>query len=156
MDMRFREYVDALHPKYIALMNMAPILGGNLPDHIKGSGVYIFTEDGVNQYVGRTRNVQQRYKQHIGQKTTQNNAPFAFKLARVAAGIPRPTYKSDEFTRARLMLNEKFVAEFRAATERIKAMEFRFVNEEDPTRQCLLEVYVSVVAGSTCNDFATT
>jgi hypothetical protein len=34
-------------------------------------------------------------------------------------------------------------------------MDFRFVSEPDPTRQCLLEVYVSVVHSTPYNDFDT-
>lgn len=152
----FKEYADALHPKFEKLMLMAPIANGILPADISGAGVYMFSENDVVEYVGRTRDVRARYKQHTGDRTTQNNAPFAFKLARIAAKIPPPTYKSDDFTRARLMTNETFVAAFRQATTRIKQMEFRFVNEDEPTRQCLLEIYVSVVTKSKNNDFNTT
>ena len=155
MDDRFRVYTDALHPKFEALVGMTPVTTGILPREIKGAGVYMFSEGGSHLYVGRTRNVRSRYGQHTRIGTGHNNAPFAFKLAREATGILRSTYKSDETSRANLMLNEDFLAAFNIALERMREMEFRFIEEADPTRQCLLEIYVSVVCGSLYNDFDT-
>jgi hypothetical protein len=43
--------------------------------------------------------------------------------------------------------------EFKAAKVRIRAMQVRFVEESDPIRQMLLEVYVAVVHGTPYNDF---
>ncbi|MNL59289.1 hypothetical protein D3C87_1830030 [compost metagenome] len=53
------------------------------------------------------------------------------------------------------MLDELFKGAFDQALVRMRSMEFRFVEEDDPTRQCLLEIYVSVVCGSPYNDFDT-
>lgn len=155
MDEKFRIYADALHPKFLKLIEMKPVTTGILPPHIKGSGVYMFSENGNNLYVGRTRNVRSRYRQHTRDGTGHNNAPFAFKLAREATGFLKSTYKSDSTSRANLMLDELFKGAFDKALVRMRAMEFRFVEEDDPTRQCLLEIYVSVVCGSPYNDFDT-
>lgn len=43
--------------------------------------------------------------------------------------------------------------EVSAAKARIRAMEFRFIEEIEPTTQCLLEVYTSVVLATPYNDF---
>lgn len=90
-----------------------------------------------------------------GSVPVNNNASFAFKLAREATGILKSTYKSDETSRANLMLNQDFLTAFNIALERMRRMESRFIEEADPTRQCLLEIYVSVVCGSPYNDFDT-
>lgn len=155
MDEKFRLLTESLHAKYERLIAMDPVTGGLLPPQIKGSGVYMFSENGFSLYVGRTRSVRSRYRQHTRDGTGHNNAPFAFKLAREASGFLKSTYKSDETSRANLMLNEMFKGEFDKALFRMRGMEFRFVEEDDPTRQCLLEIYVSVVCGSPYNDFDT-
>ncbi len=155
MDKAFLAFTEALHPKFAALMKVAPVTTGILPSEIRGAGVYLFSENGRHLYVGRTRNVRRRYSQHTRDGTGHNNAPFAFKLAREATGILKSTYKSDGTSRPNLMLNPEFSAAFNDALKRMRAMEFRFVEEADPTRQCLLEIYVSVVCGSPYNDFDT-
>lgn len=55
-----------------------------------------------------------------------------------------------------MMKNPVFAATFADAVARIRDIEFRFVGETDPTRQCLIEINVSVVGGSSYSDFNTT
>ncbi|MBY3210129.1 GIY-YIG nuclease family protein [Rhizobium laguerreae] len=155
MHEKFLAYTEALHPKFEALIRMEPVTTGMLPPEVKGSGVYMFSENNSHLYVGRTRNVRSRYGQHTRTGTGHNNAPFAFKLARETTGILKSTYKNDETSRPNLMLNPEFLTAFNNALVRMRAMEFRFVEEADPTRQCLLEIYASVVCGSPYNDFNT-
>lgn len=155
MHEKFLTFTETLHPKFETLMQMDPVTDGILPSHMKGSGVYLFSEHGRHLYVGRTRNVRSRYGQHTRHGTGHNNAPFAFKLAREATGILKSDYKSGPTSRANLMLDVDFLQAFNDSLIRMRAMEFRFVNEPDPTRQCLLEIYVSVVCGSPYNDFDT-
>ena len=154
MHQNFREFTDALHPKFEQLMTMSPCLGP-LPAHIRGAGVYMFSENGVHLYVGRTRNVRNRYGQHCRASSKHNNAPFAFKLAREETGFRKSTYKPGETSRSGLLTNDAFSASFANALRRIGRMEFRFVEEDDATRQCLLEIYVSVVLRTPYNDFDT-
>ncbi len=82
-------------------------------------------------------------------------AAFAFRLAREATGNIKATYKKGKGSRAELMKNRKFAAAFRAAKERIGKMDVRFVEEADPVRQTLLEVYVAVALRARYNDFDT-
>ena len=51
------------------------------------------------------------------------------------------------------MQDETFAAEFRAAKQRLSEMDIRYVEEADPIRQTLLEVYVAVVLKTPFNDF---
>lgn len=46
-----------------------------------------------------------------------------------------------------------FARELAAAKVRIRSMQVRYVEEKDPTRQALLEIYVSVVQGAVYNEF---
>ena len=82
-------------------------------------------------------------------------AAFAFRLAREATGNLVATYQKGEGSRSGLMENEGFVNAFTAAKARIRSMDLRFVEETDPVRQALLEIYVSVVLGTPYNDFDT-
>jgi hypothetical protein len=151
----FVKFTDQLHPKFEALISMGPVTALHIPKGRPISGIYTFTEQGAVQYVGRTRNVLERYKQHTRAGSGQNSAPFAFKLARIATGFLRSDYRPGPTTRANLMQNPNFRGAFQEALQRIARMEFRYVEEPDPTRQCLLEVYVSVVTRSVYNDFDT-
>ncbi len=82
-------------------------------------------------------------------------AAFAFRLAREATGNLAATYRKGAASRAGLMGNEAFVNAFTNAKARIRAMDLWFVEESDPVRQALLEIYVSVVLSTPYNDFDT-
>ena len=51
------------------------------------------------------------------------------------------------------MEDKNFVAAFDSAKVRIRAMNLRFVEESNPVRQALLEIYVAVVLNTPHNDF---
>jgi hypothetical protein len=67
----------------------------------------------------------------------------------------KATYRVGEGSRAGLMLDPAFAAAFTAAKERIRKMEYRFVEETDQDRQALLEIYCAVVLETPYNDFGT-
>src|SRR5215213_6097958 len=48
----------------------------------KMAGVYLFTESGKDLYVGRSKNLNARFGQHIQLGSGENSAPFAFNIAR--------------------------------------------------------------------------
>jgi predicted GIY-YIG superfamily endonuclease len=150
----FRAFTENLHPKFEALMRMNPVKG-ILPHEVRGSGIYLFSEGERHLYVGRTRDVRRRYGQHSRPSSKHNTAPFAFKLAREETGNLAADYTAGGRGRLALSAETEFSAAFSRALARVRNMEFRFVAEPDPTRQCLLEVYVSVVHGTPYNDFDT-
>lgn len=153
MHEKFRTFTDKLHPKFEQLISMDPVVTGKLPKKVPNSGVYLFSEDGIHLYVGRTGRMRGRYSDHSRPSANHNDAPFAFKLARVTTGFLKSSYKAGPESRKGLSSNEDFNTAFQAAKARIRAMQFRFVDESDPTAQCLLEVYVSVVLATPYNDF---
>jgi hypothetical protein len=53
------------------------------------------------------------------------------------------------------MLDPTFAAAFSAAKERIRAMQYRYVEEVDQNRQALLEIYCAIVLETPYNDFNT-
>ncbi|HRI76627.1 MAG TPA: hypothetical protein PLX33_06520 [Alphaproteobacteria bacterium] len=82
-------------------------------------------------------------------------AAFAFRLARQQTGNLKAAYKAGAGSRDGLMKEALFLDAFSRAKERIRAMDVRFVEEVDPTRQALLEIYTAVVLGTPYNDFDT-
>ena len=134
---------------------MAPVKPGSLPRHISTAGIYLLSEGDRHLYVGRSNNIRGRIERHCRLGATHRMAAFAFRLAREETGNIVASYKKGEGSRAGLMENEAFVHAFTAAKARIRAMDLRFVEESDPIRQTLLEVYVAVVLATPYNDFDT-
>jgi len=155
MDAVFVAHVDALRPKLEHLLAMAPVKPTALPRTMPLAGVYLLSETGRHLYVGRSNGIRRRIGRHCRPGATHRMAAFAFRLAREATGNLVATYKKGVGSRAGLMENEVFISAFTAAKARIRSMDLRFVEESDPVRQALLEIYVSVVLATPYNDFDT-
>ncbi len=151
MNAKFKAVVDGLDTKFRSLMAMTPVQAEDVPTGTPTGGVYLFTENGRAMYVGRTRrNLRDRIREHFG---PADDCPFAWRLAREATGRMR-TYKK-EGSRTALLQNRRFVRAYEAAKVRIAAMHVQYVEETDPLRQALLEIYVTVATGAKHNDFDT-
>jgi hypothetical protein len=153
MNQRFQREVEQLEPRFKRLVSMSPVTIATLPKDMPSSGVYLFSEGGRHLYVGRSRRLRQRLRYHGAARFLE--ASFAFLLAREATGFAQPTYKKAG-SRRELQSNPRFEASFRAACRRIAGMEVRFVEETDPVRQALLEIYAAVSLDTKYNKFATT
>jgi hypothetical protein len=150
----FAEVIATLHHSYERLLAMEPVTGDNLPKAMPKAGVYLFTEGRQHLYVGRSKKLRQRLSDHFRMSSGENNAAFAFKMARVDTRRLRASY-GPVGSREALMEDGAFRASFEKAKERIRRMEVRFVEEPDPVRQAVLEVYVAVVLKTPYNDFDT-
>ena len=148
----FRAHVETLPLALSKLLAMPPVSCCSRPPGMPRRGVYLFSEETSSLYVGRSNRMHERVRNHGRAAATHRQAAFAFKLAREVMGKPKATYKT-EGSRQHLMLDPAFVAAFSAAKARIAAMQVRFVEETDPVRQCLLEVYVALALGTPYNDF---
>lgn len=151
MDAKFAGLVDSLHPNLEGMLRQAPYKRGDL---LPLEGIYLFTEAGRPLYVGRSRNIRRRYAHHTNPGSRTNQAVFAMLLAREKLGLVAD-YRPGPTTRANLMSDPGFIETFSKAKERIAQMEFRAVEEADPVRQALLEIYCSVVLETPYNDFRT-
>ena len=132
---------------------MVPVKPRSLPRIMPKSGVYLLSEADRHLYVGRSNDIRGRIGRHCLPGATERMAAFAFRLAREATGNLRASYKKGEGSRAALMEDPAFVGSFTNAKARIREMDLRFVEENDPVRQTLLEVYVAVVLATPYNDF---
>jgi predicted GIY-YIG superfamily endonuclease len=123
--------VKALAPKFEQLLACPPLPYGKLPSTIPKSGVYLFTENGQPLYVGRSNGLRQRHGRHCRPGATYRQAAFAFQLAREKTGRTKAAYKPGEESRKGLMLDPVFAAAILEAKARIRAMEYRYVEEAD-------------------------
>src|SRR5262249_55670039 len=112
----------------------------------------LFSERREDLYVGRTNNLRRRLQMHCRPNATHLVAAFAFRLARHATGTTKASY-APAGSRAALLREPAFLKAFQVAKARIARMDVRFVGEDDPTCQCLLEIYAAVIFGTAFNDF---
>jgi hypothetical protein len=149
LNAKFAALVETLHPSFERLKGMEPHTGKvRLPLDVPPRAVYMFSEGDDHLYVGRTNRLRHRHREHWSGKS--NDAPFAFKLAREKTG--RMVAKGG-LTRAELEIEPAFAAAFVEAKDRVAAMAFRWVEETDANRQCLLEIYATIALGARFNDF---
>lgn len=154
---RFNDLVGLLEQRLESLLDCAP----HTRERRRGvphvpvphkPGVYLFTESGNHRYVGRAKNLNARFGQHVAPKSHENQAAFAFNIAR------RDAEESDFHVSGRDRkaldrdpdFNERF---FGPAKARVRAMEFRFVvfdpdmNDVDAL-STIFEVYASLLLGT--------
>lgn len=152
MDAEFMSLLETLEPKYRALVAMTPVRYGTLPRVLPIRGIYLFSEDTNHLYVGRTNRLRQRLRSHCAPSGSHFTATFAFRIARETTGQIAASY-SNSGSRAELLKDAKFASAFDAAKRRIASMDIRFVEESDPTRQALLEIYTATILKTPFNDF---
>jgi hypothetical protein len=152
MNQRFRNLVEGLEPKFRDLLAMDPVQYGALPKQLPKRAIYLFSEGADHLYVGRTNNLRNRLRGHCAPSSGHFSAVFAFRLARHETGLIRASYKR-EGSRAQLSADAVFGPVFAAARIRVSNMDLRFVEEEDPVKQALLEIYVATVLETRYNDF---
>lgn len=152
MHPRFAELIESLHPKFLQLMEMEPFRFDTLPRVLPKRAIYLFSEGDDHLYVGRTNNLRSRLSNHCRETSKHNKAAFAFRIARQQTGQVKATY-TKEGSRSQLENDDVFGPAFVAAKERLRLMDLRFVEEVDPVRQALLEIYTATVLQTPYNDF---
>jgi predicted GIY-YIG superfamily endonuclease len=153
MHPRFADVAEALNGSFERLMSQEPRNATHPWPRAKVRGVYLFSEGGRHLYVGRTNDVRARYGRHCLPSAHHGMAAFAFRLAREATGQLKATYRAGVGSRKALAVEPVFKAAFDAAKARVRSMEFRYVEEPDPVRQCVLEIYCAVALDTPYNDF---
>jgi predicted GIY-YIG superfamily endonuclease len=154
VDLEFLESLSSVHQKYLQLVNMEPVDRSSIPRDRKVSGVYLFSEGDIHFYVGRTTNLRQRLTNHCGVSSAHNQAVFAFKLARHATNNKTASY-AGAGTRMKLLEDPAFAQAFVDSKARVRNMKLRYVDEPDPLRQALLEIYTATLLKTEFNDFDT-
>lgn len=112
-------------------------------------GVYAFRDGAVTWYVGRTDKMGRRWTQHVGAGCNENQASFAFLLARDEARKARIWAR----TRKALARDGRFKPFFGSAKARIREMSRHAVEIVDPQKQALFEIYAAVALRAKYCDF---
>lgn len=141
-----------MEPSLKALLEMVPISGSHLPRDIPLRGIYLFSDGDQHLYVGRSNRIRQRLQSHRRPGAGHNSATFAFRIARKETGILEATY-SRKGSRVELEKDPEFRRVFKQAKARVRAMDIRYVEEKEPIRQAILEMYVALSLETPYNDF---
>jgi hypothetical protein len=149
---QFAELVNSLEPRFAELLALPPVTYASLPRSLPQRAIYLFSRGSEHLYVGRTNNLRRRLRGHCSPGSRHFSAVFAFKIARIESGRITPSYKK-EGSRASLAEDPVFKPIFVDAKKRIAGMDIRYVGENDPVRQALLEIYVATALGTPYNDF---
>jgi hypothetical protein len=118
----------------------------------KVAGIYLFSEDRP-VYVGQTRNLQTRLRNHTYAKATENQASFAFLIGKVSAekaGIDLAQ------SRKALELDPSFAKHFADAKARVARMDVRWIELDDAIERTLFEIYAALALNTVSfNSFET-
>lgn len=149
---RFHYAVDRL-PKLFEQLMSCELLEMKARAGWKGlPAIYVFYDgEGQPCHTGRTRNLQGRVRAHTA--NSHNSASFAFKSTRHALNLTA-TYKP-EGSRAHLMSDPAFKAEFDRQRAMIGQMKLRYVEIECPIEQHLFELYVALRLSTSLTEFTT-
>lgn len=116
---RFRMIEQQLPGLLDALLAGPAYRRGEKPPAPTVAGVYLFTEDGVHRYVGRTRDANRRLGEHTRPSSRENTAPFAFNIAKREAKAALEVTGS----RKHVAALEGFIPYFTAAKQRVRTMD---------------------------------
>jgi hypothetical protein len=122
-----------------ALKNCPPKKDYNQTIPVKG-GIYAFYEKGQCMYVGRSKNLDKRNRQH--RQSQAHGAPLAVAMARKDTGHG-PTYTAPRGLK-KLLQNSAFFQAFKNAQRRIGEMEFIWAVQENDDAQALAEHYARI------------
>jgi hypothetical protein len=112
----------------------------------------VFYENGKPIYVGRSKNLRQRFRQHRHQSSGHNSATFAFMIARLDAEKEGVNIKR---TREDLQNDPVFSPIFSKTKKRVSEMLIRVLPMDDPIEQTLFEVYAALELNTEYNNWET-
>lgn len=149
----FMNTVATLEDKFQMLLAATPMRYSDLPRNLPKRAIYLFSQGDVHLSVGRTNTLRSRLRGHCTPSATHFPATLAFRMARKKTGITKPAYSS-KGSRADLCKDPVFGPAFVEAKRQLREeMDIRFVREDDPITQVLLEIYASLALKTPYNDF---
>jgi hypothetical protein len=137
-------FLDAVErmPSLLKALREAPAFCvADHPTIPKLPGIYLFSEHDTPIYVGQSRNLKNRLANHTRTTSRENQASFAFNLAKRESGVAGLDLKR---TRALLESDPTFATHFSAARTRVAAMHVQFIELDDPITRTLFEVYAAL------------
>jgi len=149
--MKYQEIINRF-PEYMKkLTEDSPVHISELKN-IPKMGIYVFYENGRPIYVGRSRNLTQRFRQHRQHSSRHNSATFAFMIAKQDAEKSGVDIKR---TREELQNDSVFFPIFIKAKKRVSEMHVQVIQMDDPIEQTLFEVYAALELKTEHNSWET-
>ncbi len=149
MSSKFDGYVGQLRELLKRLKSAEPIKLTEIRKFSTAGGCYVLLEKGNHQYVGITKNLKRRMKDHTCGRPEKS--AFALKLARLSTK-KRANYKASGSPK-KLMKDPIFVAAMQKTTQRVRKMKAKCVTISDPNVRYLFEFFAAVSLRSPHNDF---
>lgn len=138
---RFEDAVAQMPALLDALLAAAKHRVADHPSVPNSPGIYLFSDGETPVYVGQSRKLRSRLKQHTGATNRQNQASFAFNVAKREAKLAKVDVLRQ---RAVLESDAEFVPHFDAARASVAAMDVQFIELADPIARTLFEVYAAL------------
>lgn len=149
---KFDQLVVEMPARLEALQSSAPTSSNDLKG-LPEAGVYVLYENERPIYVGRSRRLQKRIREHGQRSSGRYSATFAFILALEEANKQGLTFSSPR--RAVIESTPEFRPLFEAAKDRVAGMAIRAVKITDPIEQTVFEVYAALALDMPYNRFET-
>lgn len=149
---RFAALAERLPVLLDQLCTASPLMRKDLSAVPHAPGVYLLSAGAEPIYIGQTRDLRQRLTHHGAPWARENQATFAFSLARREALLD-VTFDPPA-TRRLLATDPSFAPIFARSRERVGAMAMRYVQVADAELRTVFEVYAAVLLG-TDNTFET-
>jgi len=143
-DTGVQQFADAVEqmPALLAALRAAPRHpAADHPLVPNTPGIYMFSDAGEPVYVGQSRKLRARLKQHTGAKHGRDQASFAFNVAKreaAEAGVDVERFRS------LLEGDPEFASHFDAARASVARMDVQFIEVPDPVVRTLFEVYAAL------------
>ena len=148
MNEKFNEIIQTF-PALMERINKSPFITKDDFKNLPKKGIYVFYEDGLPIYVGRTNRMKNRLTEHSKQSSGHTSATFAFNLAKEKA--KKTTINLNQL-RKDLEDDPRFSRIYAEEKERVSKMKIKVIEIEDPIVQTLFEVYAHLEL-NTQNEF---
>ena len=156
LDAHFHGLISILHQRLEDLLAGPGFTASAKPRGLKGKcAVYLFSDGPVPFYVGRTKNLEQRIGNHCNEGSQPNQSSIAFKLACADLKIEREKYAKGQGWKDLMTTYSDLASAFSERKRQMGKMQIRYVEETDPVRQALLEIYCAAALNTPHNDFDT-
>lgn len=140
MNEKYQEMIDNF-PAFMITLTKDPPVPISALKNIPERGIYVFYENGRPIYVGRSKNLKQRFRQHRQPSSDHHSATFAFMIAKQDAEKAGIDIKR---TRDQLDKDTQFSRIFDIAKKRVSDMQVQVLSMDNPIEQTLFEVYAAL------------
>ncbi len=69
----FNEYIDSLESSFQRVLRMGPVTVSTLPRETPESGIYLFSENEIYLYVGRSNSIRKKLQNHCRPSSGHGN-----------------------------------------------------------------------------------